>query len=390
MNYISVSEAAKKWNISLRQVQRLVSNNRISGTRKLGKSWMIPAEAEKPSRRKKKLPNKPLSAEFSYVIESTTMPMPADNPDAILKTIEEERLRIEYECELSYLRGDFEQVMHCFRKTEGDDAVKLRACPVAIAAAISMGDYRTYTEIDAYLKRCIDTNTGSEISAFADLALATASTGAIAPNMLPKWLKEGDFSALPAQAKVDAIYKRTKYFLSIGRYKSAIATAQTALALCTTEQGITFHDIYFRLICAVAYNAIESQDEAKRWLLDAMNISLPHGFVSPFAELVPAFGSLMELCLKESFPDYYDTIMGQCERTFKNWITFHNLFTKDNITLILSLREYHIAQLAARRVPYAEIAKQYNISVGRLKNIMLEIYEKLYISGRNELAKYVF
>jgi DNA-binding NarL/FixJ family response regulator len=43
----------------------------------------------------------------------------------------------------------------------------------------------------------------------------------------------------------------------------------------------------------------------------------------------------------------------------------------------------------ARRVPYAEIAKQHCISVGRLKNIMIEIYEKLCISGRAELEKYI-
>jgi len=59
------------------------------------------------------------------------------------------------------------------------------------------------------------------------------------------------------------------------------------------------------------------------------------------------------------------------------------------ITLILSLREAHLAQMVARRVPYAKIARQHNISVGRLKNIMLEIYEKLHISSRDELAQYV-
>ena len=57
--------------------------------------------------------------------------------------------------------------------------------------------------------------------------------------------------------------------------------------------------------------------------------------------------------------------------------------------MILPLRELHLATLVARRVPYTQIAKQYGISVGRLKNIMLEIYEKLFISGRDELAKYV-
>lgn len=82
-------------------------------------------------------------------------------------------------------------------------------------------------------------------------------------------------------------------------------------------------------------------------------------------------------------------VLAQWERTVKNWIAFHNSFTRDNITLMLTLREYHMAQLAARRVPYAQIAERFNISVGRLKNIMLEIYEKLCVSGRDELAKYV-
>ena len=70
-------------------------------------------------------------------------------------------------------------------------------------------------------------------------------------------------------------------------------------------------------------------------------------------------------------------------------MVFHNQFTKDNITLVLTLREYHIAILVARRVPYAQIAAQHCISVGRLKNIMQGVYGKLLISGRDELARYV-
>ncbi len=165
---------------------------------------------------------------------------------------------------------------------------------------------------------------------------------------------------------------------------------QTALSLSELEDGITLTDIYLRMACAVACYCLEQRDEAKRWLLEVMTVALPHGFITPFAENVPALGGLVEQCLEQEFPQYYDAVIGQCERTWKNWVTFHNLFTKDNITLILSLREYHIALLVAHRVPYAEIAKQYNISVGRLKNIMLDIYGKLFISGRDELAKYVF
>jgi DNA-binding CsgD family transcriptional regulator len=230
---------------------------------------------------------------------------------------------------------------------------------------------------------------GRDISAFAELSVATAAVSLIAPNMAPEWLKKGDFSAFAAQARPDALYLRAKYFQCLGSYEEMLAVAQTALALCITEQGITVPEIYLRLMCAAACYSLERSGEAKDYLLDAMNICLPHGFVTPFAESVTALGGLVEQCLEQTFPDYFDTVIGQWGRTWKNWISFHNQFTKDNITLILTLREYHIAMLAARRVPYEKIAKQHCISVGRLKNIMLEIYSKLYISSRDELSQYI-
>ena len=54
MGYITASQAAKKWNISQRRVQILCAENRIEGVFKLGETWAIPDDAEKPrdSRRK--------------------------------------------------------------------------------------------------------------------------------------------------------------------------------------------------------------------------------------------------------------------------------------------------------------------------------------------------
>ena len=48
MEYISVSEAAKKWGISERRVQKLCEENRIEGIAKFSYMWMIPKTAEKP------------------------------------------------------------------------------------------------------------------------------------------------------------------------------------------------------------------------------------------------------------------------------------------------------------------------------------------------------
>jgi len=48
MDYISVAEAAAKWGISERQVQKLCKENRIGGVVAFTRIWLIPKEAQKP------------------------------------------------------------------------------------------------------------------------------------------------------------------------------------------------------------------------------------------------------------------------------------------------------------------------------------------------------
>lgn len=49
MEYITASQASKKWNISQCRVQILCSENRVPGVFKLGDAWAIPANAQKPT-----------------------------------------------------------------------------------------------------------------------------------------------------------------------------------------------------------------------------------------------------------------------------------------------------------------------------------------------------
>lgn len=54
--YMTVQEAAKIWEVSERQVQKLCKANRIEGVVHLSRVWLIPKDAEKPKdgRRKNK------------------------------------------------------------------------------------------------------------------------------------------------------------------------------------------------------------------------------------------------------------------------------------------------------------------------------------------------
>ena len=67
LEYISATEAAKKWGISERRVQKLCEENRIPGAAKFSRMWLIPKDAEKPTdaRFKKRSP-KPLQEETDH------------------------------------------------------------------------------------------------------------------------------------------------------------------------------------------------------------------------------------------------------------------------------------------------------------------------------------
>lgn len=46
--WLSVRETSYKWGVSERQVNQYCSDGRIPGVERFGRSWAIPADAEKP------------------------------------------------------------------------------------------------------------------------------------------------------------------------------------------------------------------------------------------------------------------------------------------------------------------------------------------------------
>ena len=48
MGFLSTTQASKKWGISQRRIQVLCAEGRIPGVFRVGNTWAIPEEAQKP------------------------------------------------------------------------------------------------------------------------------------------------------------------------------------------------------------------------------------------------------------------------------------------------------------------------------------------------------
>ena len=396
MEYISAAEAAEEWGVTPRQVQRLLADNRITGARKHGRDWLIPADAEKPGDPRFEKTVTPPNTEqdtFSRAEKNIGfLKFSRDDPYSILNTITDEKLRLIPEAVLAYMRGDFERVKCCYSETTGDGFTKLIVSAIAVPAAISLGDYPFFLEVENWLKGVIKMQYDVSTTAYAELALANGYMGAFAPGMVAEWIKTGDFSVLHKLARFDASFSRVVYFQCMKKYESMLDTAHTTLSLIglvSTEKEFSLSELTLRIRCAIACQCLDRADDAKKYLLEAMDIALPNGFITQFAETITALGGLTEQCLMQMYPQWYDAVIEQAHRLINNWVTFHNNFTKDNITSILTVQEAHVAVLAARKIPRARIAKQLNYSEGWVDKTVNAIYEKLLISNRDDLAKYV-
>ncbi|MGL6201178.1 MAG: helix-turn-helix domain-containing protein [Lachnospiraceae bacterium] len=49
MEFMSAKDKAEEWGISIRRVQKYCEQGRIAGVQRLGKIWLIPKEALRPT-----------------------------------------------------------------------------------------------------------------------------------------------------------------------------------------------------------------------------------------------------------------------------------------------------------------------------------------------------
>ena len=392
MEYISALDTAKKWGVSLRHVQRLLQSKRVPGARKFSGSWMIPADAKKPDdpRRERKTSRGVPSPYLSCCLLSYVIPMPVDDPDAVLKTLPDDKQRAQYAAELSYYRGDFDAVKRYYETVSEDDSTYLCAAAIAIVTAMCTGDYALFSRIDRDVKALVASSGSDDTARAASIIPSLAAVCMNAPELAPDWLRRGDFSPFPPEARPMLTFMYLKYMQSVGDSKGLLAAGRLALSLSGREGCISANEIYIMTLCACACYALDMLQEAEKYLEDSIALCQRLGFVSQLGEYSTWVGGLLELKLKSCSPEFEARVLGHIGLTLKNWLFFHNEFAKDNASLSLSTKEYQLALLLKEGKTYQQAAERLGLSAGRVKNMVSVIYAKLGISKKREIAQHVF
>ena len=100
-------------------------------------------------------------------------------------------------------------------------------------------------------------------------------------------------------------------------------------------------------------------------------------------------GETMETLFNDKWPEQFKKISEQSKRISKFRKDFHNRLVRENITKILSPQEYSVAEIIAHGSSLKNVSGKTGISSKAVKSIVSNIYLKLNISKKSEIAAYI-
>ncbi len=398
MEYLSVKDASQKWGISERFVQRYCMEGRIEGAKKFGKAWAIPVSAQRPEDLRKApadlasiTPPLPPPRPFAPMPLLNTPYKPGHCMDAIVKMQDGNARNIAL-AEFYYFSGQSAKASDIAEEylTSQDISLRLSACWIYAYANLALGRIPRARQAMAQLNTTLAAM--DEHTPLPEKALAVCiSTGAsvLLHLPLPKILSplKRYIHLLPTGLKLFVLYIEAHHSYLNQQYGACIGIAETALAL--EGELYPIPTIYLHMVATMGYMSLRQPEQAREHLLEAWKIAQPDDMIEAFGEHHGLLGGMLEAAIKKDFPDDFDRMIAITYSFSSGWRKIHNPETGNSVADTLTTTEFAIAMLAARNWSNKEISTHLDISPNTVKMHISSALQKLGISQRKELSRFM-
>ena len=423
MEYMSVKEAARKWKISERYVQRYCTEGRIDGATRLGRAWAIPADAQKPEDRRQRkaeqegtnqeeaaqeeqeadredvreeLPQETGTDEVNQqphmLMPLLCMPYP---PGAALQTvtaIEDADTRNIALGEYYYFTGRSAMASDVVEKylIHKDVALRLSACLIYAYANLALDRIPRSRQALQQIRTAphmVDENTTVLERAYVVCAAAGANVMLHLP--MPEDIPpiRRCISMLPAGLRLFALYLQAHSAYLEGHYGTCIGIAETALSL--EEEIYPISSIYLHLAAVMGYINLRQSDRAREHFLEAWRLAYPDDMIEAFGEHHGLLGGMIEVVLRKDYPNDFKRITDITYSFSAGWRKIHNSDMGHHVADDLTTMEFTIAMLAAKGWSNKEISAHLDISVNTVKMYVSSVLQQLNVAQRKDLVAYM-
>ncbi len=397
MEYITARDAAQKWNISERLVQKYCAMGRIEGAKKFGASWGIPAGTVKPKDpRKAQTDTKIRTQKRQSVYYPGLMPLmnTAFEPGKCLEFIHDmadgPQKRIAM-AEYYYFSGQPEKAV---RETElfltgADRDIQLSACLIYAYANLSVGKIQQARYALALVSEMFVASTKKQPEMRAALSFISSAAAVLLHLPLPQGLPpmQEFLPMLPMGIRMFALYVTAHYTYLQKDYQKSLGIVEATLGMQMEVYPIPC--IYLHLVAVMDYMSLKQTDKAKQHLLAAWELARPDDLIEGFGEHHGLLGGMLEAVIKPEYPEDFKRIIAITYRFSAGWRKIHNPDTGHDVADNLTTTEFAASMLAARGWTNKEISNHMNISVNTVKWHITNAMQKLNIGSRQDLKKYM-
>ena len=397
MEYMTVREAAKKWDISERLVQKLCAQGRIQGVKKFGISWGVPADAQKPGDpRKEKEPAEPPprqpSSSCLELMPLMNTPFVPGHCMACIEAMEDGSKKGIALAEYHYFSGHAEEAAQEAELylTSADIEIRLSACLIYAYANLSIGQIHRARHALSAVKNTLATTGSDTPPQFRAAAVFIATAAAVLLHLpLPEGLPPTQeyLPLLPPGLRVFALYVQAHYTYLQEEYEKSIGLVDATLAMQTEVYPIP--TIYLHLVAVMNYMSLKQPEQAQVHLLAAWELARPDDLIEGFGEHHGLLGGMLEAVIKKDWPEDFKRIIAITYRFSAGWRKVHNPETGHDVADNLTTTEFAAAMLAARGWTNQEIGEHMNISPNTVKRYISTALQKLNINHRQDLKKYM-
>ncbi len=412
MHYITIGEAAEKWNISVRTVQHMCQNGLIHGAYKWGRAWKVPFDAEKPA------DNRTKTAKSGV---ARPMPMPRKSPfldmtdlyhtpgkaDECAKALDNQpEAKLLFEAEIAYSRGEIDKVydyaQYFLSSHSGFFAVVAGGMLLALCA-MWRGDINMWEKAKRHISSApCSKDTDHDI---IKLCLAAADSAIRNTESFPEWFKIGCFESLPAASHPAAKVYYIKYLMvyaqelalgnielknvkGLGLMRTMPYIIEPMIVQSMVDKTV-MGELYLRLLCAVAYRSIDDEKRAIEHLDRAIALALPDMLLGTLAEHRRQLGYLLDDRLALADPDAAKKLKELHKGLSVGWHKLHNIVLDKTVSIDLTNREREVSTLAAIGFSNTEIADKLSISLNSVKSVISMAMNKTGARNRYELGNFI-
>lgn len=405
MDYITVKEAAEKWQVSPRRVQVLCSQERIKGAYRFGKSWMIPAGAVLPNaRRQDEEPCLPMPRKSPFLDMTNLYDRAGGAEECAEMLVNQPEAHALFEAQISFRRGEIEKVYErarYFLSSHSGFYAVLGGGMLLAQCAIWRGDIFLWKEAKKHIFEapCRDAHDRELVS----LALAIIDSSIYDNRDYPAWFKIGNFESLPGDAHPAAKVFYVKY-LYMSAYSLATKQNQMkdikGLALMRLlpnaiepmiSQAVidktVIPEMYLRMSCAVAYHNSEQREQAIAHMDKAIRLALADKMYGFLTEYIRHFGELLEQRIALQDERAVQEVKALYDVYNVGWARLSSLVReKYNIVAILERDEREIAKLCAFGYTHKQIAATLHTSESTVSHTISRILNKTGLPDKKELV----